>query len=115
MALNLDKELKTYFSIKEVSEIIGVSEPTLRYWEQEFSHIRPKTTANRVRQYTQKNIDDIKVIYNMIKVRGFKIAAARKMLQANRGNVEANAKVMDNLINIKAQLQELKDSLNMLV
>lgn len=112
MALNTDKNLKTYFSIKEVAQQIGVSEPTLRYWETEFPHLRPKTTSNKVRQYTEKNIEDLKVIYNLIKVRGFKIAAARKMLCANRSAVDSRAKVMERLQNVKTELQELKKQLD---
>ena len=65
MSLNTEKKLKLYYSIKEVAEMLGVSEPTLRYWETEFPHIRPKTTANKVRQYTDKNIEDLKVIYHL--------------------------------------------------
>ena len=44
--------------------MIGVSESLLRYWETEFPHLRPKTTGNRVRQYTDKDIEQIKIIYN---------------------------------------------------
>ena len=40
MSLNTEKKLKLYYSIKEVAEMLGVSEPTLRYWETEFPHIR---------------------------------------------------------------------------
>lgn len=88
--------------------MIGVSEPTLRFWETEFPHLRPKTTANRVRQYTEKDIDDIKAIYNLVKVRGFKLAAARKLLSSNRQGVEANGKVIDRLIAVREELKALK-------
>lgn len=115
MSLNTEKKLKLYYSIKEVAEMLGVSEPTLRYWETEFPHIRPKTTANKVRQYTDKNIEDLKVIYNLIKVRGFKIAAARKMLSANRTGVDSKAKVMEKLTSIKDELLALKRQLDTIV
>ena len=75
-----DNLRKLYYSIKEVAQMIGVSESLLRYWETEFPHLRPKTTGNRVRQYTDKDIEQIKIIYNLVKVRGFKIAAARKIV-----------------------------------
>ena len=84
---------KLYYSIKEVAQQINVTESLLRYWETEFPHLRPKTTGNRVRQYTEKDIEQIKVIYNLVKVRGFKIAAARKMLQENRNGAEKSQKV----------------------
>ena len=72
MALNTNKNLKLYYSIKEVAQMIGVRECTLRYWETEFPHLKPKTTGQKVRQYTEKDIEQIKLIYNLVKVRGFK-------------------------------------------
>ena len=50
MALNTDKNLKLYYSIKEVAQMVGVSESTLRFWEKEFPYLKPKTNANNVRQ-----------------------------------------------------------------
>ena len=85
MALNTDKNTKLYYSIKEVAGMIGVNESLLRYWEKEFPHLRPKTiSTNNVRQYTEKDIEQIRLIYNLVKVRGFKLAAARKYLNENR-------------------------------
>ena len=106
---------KLYYSIKEVAQQINVTESLLRYWETEFRHLRPKTTGNRVRQYTEKDIEQIKVIYNLVKVRGFKIAAARKMIQENRKGADKSQKVMESLISVRDQLQELKKQLDSLV
>ena len=68
-----------------------------------------------MRQYTEKDIEQIKVIYNLVKVRGFKIAAARKMLQENRNGAEKSQKVMETLISVRNQLKELKKQLDGLV
>lgn len=110
-----EKNLKLYYSIKEVAEMIGVSEPTLRYWETEFPHLKPRTTGNKVRQYTEKDIEDIRIIYNLIKVRGFKIAAARKMISTNRQGVDTTAKVIDRLTQVRDELKELKVMLDSIV
>lgn len=115
MSLNQYKPRKLYYSIKEVAQMLDVSESKLRYWETEFPHLRPKTTANRVRQYTDKDIEQLKVIYNLLKVRGFKIAAARKMLNANRAGVDKSTEVLDNLIKVRDELKELKKHLDSLV
>ena len=50
MALNLNKNLKLYYSIKEVAKMFDVNESLLRYWETEFPLLKPKTNANNVRQ-----------------------------------------------------------------
>lgn len=106
---------KLYYSIKEVATQLGVSESLLRYWETEFPQLRPKTTNNRVRQYTQKDIDQLKVIYNLVKVRGFKLAAARKMLQTNREGAEKSQVIMDCLTHVRDELKQLKKQLDGLV
>ena len=115
MALNTNKPTKLYYSIKEVAQMMNVSESLLRYWETEFPHLRPKTTGNRVRQYTQKDIEQIKVIYNVVKVRGFKIAAARKMLQVNRSGADKSQQVIESLTAVRDELKDLKKHLDGLV
>ena len=110
-----DNSRKLYYSIKEVAQMIGVSESLLRYWETEFPHLRPKTTGNRVRQYTVKDIEHIKIIYNLVKVRGFKIAAARKMLQENRSGADKSQKVLESLMSVRDLLKEVKAQLSGLV
>lgn len=115
MVLNPNKNLKLYYSIKEVAQMIGVRECTLRYWETEFPHLKPKTTGQKVRQYTEKDIEQIKLIYNLVKVRGFKIAAARKMMNQNRSGADKSADVLDTLISVRDQLIELKKQIDGLV
>ena len=115
MALNTNKNLKLYYSIKEVAQMIGVRECTLRYWETEFPHLKPKTTGRKVRQYTEKDIEQIKLIYNLVKVRGFKIAAARKMINQNRTGADKSADVLDTLISVRDQLMDLKKQIDGLI
>ena len=108
MVLNTDKKLKIYYSIKEVAQMLGVTESMLRFWEKEIPSIKPKTTGNNVRQYTEEDIESIRVVYNLVKVRGFKLAAARKMLKENKNSVDSNAKVMELLINLRDELQQMR-------
>ena len=116
MPLNPDKDLKLYYSIKEVAVLIGVNESTLRYWETEIPQLKPKTqTATKVRQYTVKDIELLKSIYMLVKVRGFKLAAARKMINENRKGVDKSAEVLEAMISVRDQLQELKKHLDGIV
>ena len=114
--LKKDKELKLYYSIKEVAQQLGVNESTLRYWEKEFPQLKPKTRAlNKVRQYTAEDMELLKTIYNLVKVRGFKLAAARKMLNENRRGADRSSEVLETLISVRSQLQELKRQLGGMV
>jgi DNA-binding transcriptional MerR regulator len=116
MALNLNKNLKLYYSIKEVAEMFNVNESTLRYWETEFPYLKPKTSGPaKIRQYHQKDIDQIRLIHNLVKVRGHKLSAARKMLNMNRTGVDRSAEIQNTLIAVRDELKELKKQVDMLV
>lgn len=115
MALNLNKNLKLYYSISEVAAMFGLNESTLRYWEQEFPYLKPKTSGPaKIRQYQEKDIEQIRLIHNLVKVRGFKIAAARSILTKNRKGADTNADVLSRLISIRTELQALKKQLDYL-
>ena len=113
MALNLNKNLKLYYSIKEVAEMFELPESTLRYWEQEFPFLRPQTSGSaKLRQYQEQDIEQIRLIHNLVKVRGFKLAAARKMLTHNKQGVDKTADILDTLMSVSSELQALKKQLD---
>lgn len=112
--MNTEKKLKIYYSIKEVAQIIGVPESMLRFWEKEIPLIKPKTTGNNIRQYTEADIENIKAVYNLVKVRGFKLAAARKMLHEDKQGVDKSTRIMEGLIKVRDELKELKRQLDYL-
>jgi DNA-binding transcriptional MerR regulator len=87
MAYNKDKELKLYYSIGEVAQQFGVAETLLRFWEKEFPQIAPKKSGRNIRQYTKDDIEQIRLVYNLVKVRGLKISAARELLRKNKEGV----------------------------
>ena len=116
MALSTNKNPKLYYSIREVAQKFDISESTLRYWEKEFPQLKPKTSnQNKIRQYTEKDIEQIRLIHNLVKVRGFKIAAARKMLNENRQGIDKSLEILETLMSVRDQLQELKRHLDGLV
>ena len=115
MALNLRRNFKTYYSIREVAEMFDLNESTLRYWEHEFTFLKPKTSGTaKIRQYQEKDIEQIRLIHNLVKVRGFKISAARDILQKNRKGAETTAMALNELIEMRTELEKLRDHLEML-
>ena len=115
MALNLNKNLKLYYSIKEVAEMFGLNESTLRYWETEFPYLKPKTSGPaKIRQYQEKDIEQIKLIHNLVNVRGFKLAAAKKIINSNRDGADKRAEVLTKLMSVRDDLQALKKQMDFL-
>lgn len=111
MPLNPNKELKLYYSISEVAQMFDVNETLLRFWEKEFPQISPKKTGRNIRQYRKEDIEQIRTIYNLVKVRGLKISAAREALKKNKEGIEKSTEVVDRLRALKAELQELRAQL----
>ena len=115
MALNEYKPRKLYYSIKEVAEMFGLNESTLRFWETEFPFLKPKTAGpSKVRQYTEKDIEQVRLIHSLVKVRGFKLAAAKKIINQNRDGADRKAEVLAKLTDVRDELQALKRQLDRL-
>ena len=95
--------------------MFDLNESTLRYWEKEFPFLKPKTTGPaKVRQYQEKDIEQVRLIHNLVKVRGFKLAAARTILTKNRKGADTKADVLERLISVRSELQALKRQLDYL-
>ena len=71
---------KIYKTIGEVSKEININTPTLRFWEKEFKQIKPKLLSGNRRYYSQKDINLLKLIYELLKNQGYTIIGAKKLL-----------------------------------
>ena len=111
MALKIDKDLKLYYSIGEVAQMFDVNETLLRFWEKEFPQITPKKSGRNIRQYTKDDIEQIRTIYNLVKVRGLKISAAREALKKNKEGTVQTIEVVERLRAIRAELVSIKKGL----
>ena len=114
MALNRNQDLKLFYSIHEVAEQFGVSESLLRFWETEFPLLKPHKAGRNIRQYTREDIETLRVIYNLVKVRGLKLSAARKLLKTNKEGENKTTEVIDRLKEIRENLVSLNKSITLL-
>ncbi|EXG77728.1 putative transcriptional regulator [Xylanibacter oryzae DSM 17970] len=112
---NISKSRKLYYSISEVADMLGVNASLIRFWENEIPTLKPQTIkGTNIRRYVEKDIEHLKVVYNLVKVRGFKISAAKKMLNANREGVDKRAEVLEKLACVRDELIEVKKQLEYL-
>jgi DNA-binding transcriptional MerR regulator len=102
---------KLYYTIGEVSEMFGVNPSLIRFWEKEFSVIRPQKNKKGNRIFTAKDIDDIRLIYNLVKEKGYTIQGAREHLAKHKGEAERNIGIIKSLQDIKSLLLELDKEL----
>ncbi len=71
---------KRYFTISEVSSLCGVKPHVLRYWEQEFTELRPSKRRGNRRYYIREDVELVRQISTLLYEQGFTISGARKQL-----------------------------------
>jgi len=72
---------KRYFTITEVSEQLGLNASQLRYWEKEFTPLKPRTNARGKRFYTANDVEIIQQIAWLVKDQGYTIDGARRAMK----------------------------------
>ncbi|MFM1875558.1 MAG: hypothetical protein RL266_1295 [Bacteroidota bacterium] len=102
---------KLYYSIGEVSKMFGVNTSLIRFWENEFDILQPKKNKKGNRLFTQKDVDNLKVIYHLVKERGFTLDGAKKKLRENKEDTIQNEEIVERLKVIRGFLVELRDNL----
>lgn len=108
----MEKDLKLYYSIREVATEIGVPESTLRFWEKEIPSLHPKKTAGGARQYTKEDIELIRLIHHLVKEQGLTVKAARSRLKTSKRQVIDRQEVVARLKSVRAELMEIKGKLD---
>ncbi len=102
---------KIYYTMGEVSEMFDVSNSLIRYWEKHFSVIKPVRNKKGNRLFTQKDIENFKLIYHLVKERGMTLEGAKKSLKSGGTPEERDLELMDRLLNIKSLLLEVREVL----
>lgn len=107
-----EKEIeKLYWSISEVSEMLGLSQSQLRFWEKEFDNFNLKKNKKGDRFYTTKDIESLKMIKYLLKEKQYTIKGAKEKLKANTETSEQQFQTVETLKKIREFLVQLKDNL----
>ena len=104
------KSKKIFYSIGETAKIFNVNVSLIRYWEKEFSILKPKKNKKGNRLFTQKDIDNLHLIYNLVKERGYTLEGAQKQLKSNK-NLNSEIEIINRLKTIRSFLVDLKNEL----
>lgn len=112
MALNTNKVLKKYYSIREVSDMLGIPDSTLRYWEKEFKQICPKKNSKGIRQYTAQDIEQVRNVFHLVKEKDLTIKGAKSHLDNRMPMQTDNLEVVERLKNVRDQLMSIMEELD---
>ncbi|MGB5171164.1 MerR family transcriptional regulator [Eudoraea sp.] len=102
---------KRYYGIGEVAKAFDVNTSLIRFWEKEFDIIQPKKNAKGNRKFTPKDIQNLQLIYHLVKERGFTLEGAKIHLKEERQKTLTNFDIIQKLERIKVELTKIKNQL----
>jgi len=102
---------KIYYTIGEVAELFEVNASLIRFWETEFDFLSPLKNKKGNRLFTKEDINKIRIIYHLVKEKGYTLQGAREKIKKNREDVEKQVEIIDSLQRIRSFLLELKNDL----
>lgn len=110
--LNTDRRIeKIYYTIGEVAELFEVNQSLIRFWEKEFDILKPQKNKKGNRLFTKNDLDNLRIIYHLVKERGYTLQGAKEKLRQNRDEVMNSMEIINSLNKVKDFLLDLKKEL----
>jgi DNA-binding transcriptional MerR regulator len=102
---------KLFYKIGEVAKMFDVNVSLIRFWEKEFDILKPKKNKKGNRLFTKKDLNNLKVIYHLVKERGFTLEGAKMKLKENKKDTINNFEIVNHLKDIRGFLVKLREEL----
>ncbi len=102
---------KMYFTMGEVTEMFKVNASQIRFYEKEFDILQPKKNKKGNRLFTPEDIENLKIIFNLVHEKGFTLKGAKDYLKNNKSGIKENQKIIDSLEKLKGFLVNLAQEL----
>jgi DNA-binding transcriptional MerR regulator len=102
---------KMFYTIGEVAEQLDIPVTTVRFWEKNFDILRPQKTSAGHRKFTPADIENLKVIYHLVKEKGMTLEGARQRLRENPSGTSHDQEIVDRLLGVRALLEEIRQEL----
>ncbi len=102
---------KMYYTMGEVSAMFNVNQSLLRFYEKEFDILQPKKNKKGNRYFTPEDIENLKIIFNLINDKGYTLQGAKDHLKQNLGTTKDTQSIINSLESIKSFLLEVRDQM----
>ena len=102
---------KLFYSMGEVSEMFDVNASLIRHWESKFDVLRPRKNKKGNRMFSPGDVENLKLIYHLVKERGMTLEGANRCLKRNRGALTRDAELLERLQRVRAMLVEVREEL----
>lgn len=107
---------KLFYSMGELAEMFDVKTSLIRHWESQFSILKPKRNKKGNRLFSPQDVENLKVIYHLVKERGMTLEGAKKAMKRRAAGglddeMKREAELMTRLRHIRALLVEVREDL----
>jgi DNA-binding transcriptional MerR regulator len=102
---------KKYYTIGEVADMFQVATSLIRFWQSEFDIINPQKNKKGIRQFTKDDIENLRIVYHLVKEKGHTLQAAKSILKLNKNKAYDRLEIIGSLNKVKDFLIELKNNL----
>lgn len=99
---------KQYYMIGEVADMFDLPQSVVRAWEKEIGHYHPKKNRAGDRMFTPADIEKVRQVYFLIKIKKFTVAGARQYLKENRNFITEKNDLKSRLLKLKSNFVQLK-------
>lgn len=103
---------KRYYSIGEVANLFNVSSSLIRYWETEFTFLNPQKNKKGDRRFTKENIDQLQIIYQLVKERGFTLDGAKQEIRRHKKSLRSRQEALSRLMALRSRIESLRNRVN---
>lgn len=107
--MHIELPEKLYYSIGEVAKAFNVNTSLIRFWEKEFEVISPKKNKKGNRYFTPQDIKNLKLIYHLVKERGYTLEGAKSAL-TEKEDIKEEVELLARMEFIRSELVKLKES-----
>ncbi len=102
---------KQYYSIGEVAAMFQVAPSLIRFWETEFEVLKPKKSKKGNRLFTKTDIENLRIVYHLVKERGYTIQGAKEVLKNRPVQTKDKVEIIKSLEKIREFLVSVKNEL----
>ncbi len=102
---------KRYYTMGEVTAMFDANASQIRFYEKEFEILQPKKNKKGNRLFRPEDIESLKIIFNLVKEKGYTLQGAKDFLKENQQEARENQRVIASLEKLKSFLLEVRDGL----
>lgn len=111
MDSQLPKTESKLYNIGQAARMFKVATSLIRYWESEFEILQPGKDEKGNRIYTEEDIEKLKLVYHLVKEKGYTLKGAKNVLEGDNDKVHQEMELLKSLKKVRNLLTDLKEKI----